>query len=347
MLNQVDLNYKIAKLVMPYAELIKIARSPYQRDEKARAGTPKVDKSLSVLRPEHLEIAIAELTEDAYDEDDNFYPKGKRFINNGNTRVFYWENGRSDCVPKTVNATIYYCKDMTEVRQNYNTFDSPNAVEANAEKIAGIIRGTFNFTANSAKVKKGNIFTALSMACHFYDSIIFTKKTAKPDNVIGMIGIFIEEIKAFDKICVHPENWDQPLICAALMTLKKYGVKDKKVNECLINIDRDCKNTSPMNGQWDGVTNIREEWVKGGKMFSHKYTNWDVPQGSQNCGLKWTVSFALYWIEKYLRDETGYKVGRGWEKTGDNFFKASLVGTTQTLNQFLDLNVVPMKVSNG
>ena len=48
-----------------------------------------------------------------------------------------------------------------------------------------------------------------------------------------------------------------------------------------------------------------------------------------------------------MRDETGYKVGRGWEKTGDNFFKTSLAGTTQTLNQFLDLNVVPMKVLNG
>ena len=27
-----------------------------------------------------------------------------------------------------------------------------------------------------------------------------------------------------------------------------------------------------------------------------------------------TVSYILYWIDKYMEDETGTKVGRGWDE---------------------------------
>lgn len=315
----VNVKETVSREVMDIATFLALDPSAYQRDTIERATKPKVKAMLSVLRPEHLEVAIAELTEDSYDEDGNFYPKGHRFIQNGNTRAYYWKNDLSDKVPNVVFVSIYKCKNMKEVRANYNTFDSPAASEANQEKLVGIIRSVYHYVPLSEKVKKGQIYTALSLASHFYSPTIFDKQNIKVDTMTGMVGIYIEEIKAFDKICKTPKNWDAPLICAALMALKKHGTNDAKLLDTLSKIDRDYKDTTSISKDFDGVTQIREEWTKNEK-FVTRSTNWDKPRNGTNIGLKWTTSFALYWIEKFLKNERGVKLGKDWEKTGENYF---------------------------
>ena len=32
-----------------------------------------------------------------------------------------------------------------------------------------------------------------------------------------------------------------------------------------------------------------------------------------------TVSFILYWVDKYMNDETGSKVGRDWDKVAKDY----------------------------
>ena len=34
-----------------------------------------------------------------------------------------------------------------------------------------------------------------------------------------------------------------------------------------------------------------------------------------------TVSFFLYWVDKYMNDETGSKVGRDWDKVAKDYKK--------------------------
>lgn len=339
----VDLTSQSYKQKMSLSEFAKIPPTPFQRDHVQRAKMKKVIESLSKLKIEHLEVAIAELTADAYDDDGNFYPKGSLFISNGNTRLHYWKNGLSDFVPEYVNATVYYKKNMEEVRDHYNTFDSPNAVEANAEKVAGIIRGVHNYQAKSDKVKKGQLLTSLGLACHYLQPSIYdTDKLVNIAHAPVFVSLYIEEIKAFDKICRNSKVWDTALICAALMCFKKYGTKNQKVIDCLRKIDSGHIVRSS-DGPYDGVTNITHEWTNY-SMFRDRKTSWSKPDNKGNIGLKYTTSFALYWIEKYLKDEKGVKPGRGWETTGEYFFKSKT--TTQLLDDFFEqTNVVELKVS--
>jgi len=330
----VDIGSLVYREVMPIATFLAIDPSAYQRDTVARAEKPKVKNMLSILRPEHLEVAIAELTEDSYDEDGHFYPKGHRFVNNGNTRAYYWKNDLSDKVPNVVFATVYKCKDMKEVRQNYNTFDAPAAAEQNQEKLVGIIRSVYHYNPVSEKVKKGQIYTSLTLASHYLYPELFDKQAAKVEAMSGMVSLYIEEIKAVDKICKNHKHWDTALICAALMALKKHGTNDSKLLDTLSKIDRDYKDTTSVSKDFDGVTQIREEWTKHEK-FPVKYTSWDKPRNGTNCGLKWTTSYALYWIEKFLKNERGVKLGSGWEKTGETYL-ASI--TANPLAQALNID---------
>ena len=338
----VDVGENITVEVMDIATFLAIDPSAYQRDTVERSTKPKVKNMLSVLRPEHLEVAIAELTEDSYDEDGNFYAKGHRFTQNGNTRAYYWKNDLSDKVPSMVFATVYKCKNMEEVRANYNTFDSPATAEANQEKLVGIIRSVYHYIPVSEKVRRGQIHGALALASHYHSPNIFEKQAANVDSMTGMVGIYIEEIKAFDKLCKTKQNWDSPLICAALMSLKKHGVNNSKLLDAISKIDRDYKDTTSVSKDFDGITHIREEWTKSEK-FALRSTSWDKPRNEGNVGLKWTTSFALYWIEKFLKDEKGVKLGSGWEKTGENYFDhLKMNGLAQML--FTNNNVV--KINN-
>ena len=69
-----------------------------------------------------------------------------------------------------------------------------------------------------------------------------------------------------------------------------------------------------MGTEWDGVTHITEEW-KTGKFFKDtsicRDTRWD--------NMDRTVSYILYWIDKYMEDETGTKVGRGWDEVAKEY----------------------------
>ena len=59
---------------------------------------------------------------------------------------------------------------------------------------------------------------------------------------------------------------------------------------------------------WDGITHIVWEWVNG-KMFPDKTTLWNNANG-----LTRTVSYACYWMDKYMKGEMGHKTGNNWEK---------------------------------
>ena len=55
---------------------------------------------------------------------------------------------------------------------------------------------------------------------------------------------------------------------------------------------------------------IVDEW-KTANFFSDKNTKWS--------SLNRTVSYCLYWIDKYMKDEKGVKPGNGWEKRGEEY----------------------------
>ena len=289
---------------MDYNDFAELDEVFCQRNTEGRLS--KAQKHLSKLLPEHVVVYVARLTK----ADTVFgkkYKAGKLWRIDSNTRALNWKKGGSDAIPERVFVIEYSFDSIDRIRESYNTFDSPDSVERNQEKMYGILSGMYNFTPQSEKLIKGQILTGLNKASNFFYPETWNQYNIRASELPGQVGAFLEEIKALDKIIKVSANWDQALTCAALMALKKYGCYNQKLIDGLIDIDQRACNTKGK--KWDGITHIVWEWVNA-KMFPDKTTNWT----NQN-GLNRTVSYVCYWIDKYMSDETGKQAGNSWVDT--------------------------------
>ena len=293
---------------MDYDDFAELDEVFCQRNTEGRLS--KAQKHLSKLLPEHVVVYVARLTK----ADTVFgkkYKAGKLWRIDSNTRALNWKRGGSDAIPEQVFVIEYSFDSIDRIRESYNTFDSPDSVERNQEKMYGILSGMYNFTPQSEKLIKGQILTGLNKASNFFYPETWNQYTIRTSELPGQVGAFLEEIKALDKIIKVSANWDQALTCAALMALKKYGCYNQKLIDGLIDIDQRACNTKGK--KWDGITHIVWEWVNA-KMFPDKTTNWT----NQN-GLNRTVSYVCYWIDKYMSDETGKQAGNSWVDTATKY----------------------------
>ena len=293
---------------MDYNDFAELDEVFCQRNTEGRLS--KAQKHLSKLLPEHVVVYVARLTK----ADTVFgkkYKAGKLWRIDSNTRALNWKKGGSDAIPEKVFVIEYSFDSIDRIRESYNTFDSPDSVERNQEKMYGILSGMYNFTPQSEKLIKGQILTGLNKASNFFYPETWNQFTIRASELPGQVGAFLEEIKALDSIIKVSANWDQALTCAALMALKKYGCYNQKLIDGLTDLDQRACNTKGKN--WDGITHIVWEWVNA-KMFPDKTTNWT----NQN-GLNRTVSFVCYWIDKYMSDETGTKAGNNWVDTASKW----------------------------
>jgi hypothetical protein len=322
-----DKEVEVVKMVIE--NFLPIPPCPQQRDTEGRAKKKATKKMLSKLHPSQLDVAIVELLQDCLYYGKK-YKKGSQFIVNGNTRKYFWENGLSDAIPSYVNATIFKVKNMKEVENIYNTYDNPNATERNQEKLYGIIYRTYDYVAQSSKVEKGEFLTALQYACFCYDPLTYPIGSRDYDILPFKVKDFIEEIKAFDKICKSPKYWDQALICSALMLFKTYGTNNPKLNSFLSCIDSRSMDTSK--AERDGATHVCWEWSTGEK-WKDKRSNFET-DGS----LRYTVPFVLYWAEKYMQDKKQSQLGGGWDKMAEQWFD-SYHKTNTSLSKALSVPV--------
>lgn len=285
---------------MSYDEFSELPEVFCQRNTEGRLS--KAQKHLSTLIPEHCVVFVAKLTEpgEVYGKK---YPKGHRWRIDSNTRALNWARAGSDAIPKDVFVIEYSFEDPDRIRKSYNTFDSPDSVERNQEKLYGIISGMYYYTPQSSKLIKGQIISGLNKACNFYYPETWSQLNIKASELPGQVGAFLEEIKTLDTLMRDASSWDQALVCAGLMSLKKYGCDNDKLKEALSYINDKAANTRGKD--WDGISHIVDEW-KTDKIFPLKLPRWDI--------LNRTVSYCCYWIDKYMKDETGSKLGKGWDR---------------------------------
>ena len=288
---------------MSYEEFAELPEVFCQRNTEGRLS--KAQKHLSTLIPEHCVVFVAKLIE-AGEVYGKKYPAGYRWRIDSNTRALNWARAGSDAIPKDLFVIEYSFDTPDRIRESYNTFDSPDSVERNQEKLYGILSGMYRYTPQSPKLIKGQIISALNKASSFYYPETWNQTNVKAPELPGQVGAFLEEIKALDKFLKDASSWDQALVCAALMALKKYGCNNDKLNGALQDINDKAANTRGKD--WDGISHIVDEW-KTGKIFCSKETRWDKENGMNR-----TVSYCCYWIDKYMKDETGSKLGKGWDR---------------------------------
>ena len=82
----------------------------------------------------------------------------------------------------------------------------------------------------------------------------------------------MDELKIFNEICQNEKSWDQALLAAALMSIKKWG-NDKRLIKGLKRIDMHSQVISEEDGKHvDGITHIVKEWTAEKKFIQTKTT---------------------------------------------------------------------------
>ena len=288
---------------MGYDEFAQLEEVFCQRNTEGRLS--KAKKHLSKLMPEHVVVFVCRLTKDATINGKK-YKAGTKFRVDSNTRALNWRKGGSDAIPQEL-FVIEYCFDNADrIRLCYNTFDSPDATERNQEKFWGIITGMYHYIPKSDKFIKGQILSGLNKACHFFYPEMWNQFTIKTSELPGQVGAFQNEIKTLDPLIKTSSNWDQALICTALMALKKYGCDNEDVLEGIRILD-DRELTGKKGKEWDGLTHIIWEWTND-ILFKSKTTTWNAASG-----LDTTVAYCCYWFDKYMANQKGSKLGRNWQ----------------------------------
>ena len=306
MINKVNILENVSTMEMDYEDFIRLMEVPMQRNTEERL---KSAKHLRVLRPEHGVVSLVRLIKDC-NVKGKLYRKGTLMRVDSNTRAMTWEEGKSDAIPDNVLAIIYDWETMDEVKECYNCFDSSEATEKNQKKLFGIITGMYNYQPKSQRLAQGIILSGLNKSCHFMYPDRWNQTTVKSSELEGMVGPWIADgtLQALDEIMAetNPKGWNQSFIAAALMSLKYYGPNDQKLRAAWEDIIEERGNFKDANK--DGVSHIIYEWMKG-KFFKDvsicKDTKWE--------NMNRTVSYILYWIDKYMEDEKLQKVGNGWD----------------------------------
>jgi len=237
------------------------------------------------------------------------------FRNDGNTRALNWEKQGSDYLPEKLVAIIYDYEDLDQIKEAYDCFDSAEATEKNQQKIYGILTGFYDYSPKSDKLLNGQIISGMNKACHLAKPTEWNQTTIKTSEQLrDQLSYWMINgcLQALDELMTKKEAWNQPFIAAALLSLRHYGNNNQKLLQGWKLIEKGAGNT--YSADWDGITHITEEW-KTGTFFKDvticRDSRWD--------NMDRTVSYILYWIDKYMNDETGTKVGRGWDTVAKEY----------------------------
>lgn len=315
-------NIKESKIIdgywMPYQRYAELEEIFCQRDTEGRWN--KAKKYLDKFIPEHSIVTIGVLT-----KPDTMggkrYKAGHKFRIDSNTRNYCWSIGGSNQIPKDVFVIEFNFSSLDRLKQCYDTYDSINQTEKNQEKFYGIITGMCNYEPQSTKVKKGVIITALHRASMCYQPDIYKSKAPQTEAIPGQISYFLEEIKAFDKMIVNEGSWNQTWTCAALMSMKKYGINNKRLREGLDLLDKKASDTRV--AVPDGITCIIEEWKTENGILGEKGTRADR--------FEYQVDFCLYYIDKWMVNQKVKKIGK-WKGIAKSYKNNTISSLEKALN---------------
>ena len=290
----------------PLQKFLSLPEVPCQRNTEARLA--KAKKHLKKLRPEQCVVHLVRLTKDC-EVAGKLYPEGMVFVIDGNTRSMYWDTCDPDVLPEKLVAITYEYEDLDQIKAAYDCFDSAEATEKNQQKVYGILTGFYDYAPKSDKLATGQILSGMNKACCLVKPTEWNQTNIKDSRQLQcQLSYWVVNgcLQALDELMTKKDKWCQPFIAACLLSLRHYGPKNQKLIQAWKLIEQEKGNT--MGVEWDGVTHITEEW-KTGKFFKDtsicRDTRWD--------NMDRTVSYILYWIDKYMEDETGTKVGRGWD----------------------------------
>jgi hypothetical protein len=186
---------------MPVSEWIAMPDHPRQRDTErhSRKSHWKLARGARGPVAEALRWVIAaDLAGTLYKVD-------------GHTRAYLWDN-QGLPVPKTVFATIYRCKSISDVNEVYGVFDTQVASETLYDQVTGAFREQ-GLDLKSKRLRAGTIVDALSIARR-------AQAGGKEDfDLYEAVAYFAQELRLLDSVDPQPDQFHTGVVSAALLAL--------------------------------------------------------------------------------------------------------------------------------
>lgn len=220
------------------------------------------------------------------------YPDGKTVIGNGNTRKHIWVNSDAfkAAVPTHVRASYYSVTDDADAQSLYYTFDSDTAVEKGADKFQGAFRAA-GLTLQYDMLAKGAGASGYKAAL---------RGTGVSDtNPVDVVEYLKAELPVLDGL-----NWVSgasfkgfrpAFFAAAIMLLKKYGTKNKRL---IAGLNQLVSNNGGGANSNDPIDKILYTWHLGGDRY--------VPDTKSNSSgaLEKQLDYVLYCFDRYMSNKT-------------------------------------------
>lgn len=180
----------------------KVFDNPRQRDTAARA---KRARHLMVPQPVHAMVHMARL------------PDGRTYKLDGHTRSYVWTAGLVE-PPEYVEAQVWDCATLTEAKELYDTFDSPNAVENATDRVYGALR-EMDVSFQSHALRDQMFSAAVRMA---YE-LMFGQNAARAASTHQLLTYWLPELVLLDNCDPTKKRFRGSIMAAALLTFRRYG----------------------------------------------------------------------------------------------------------------------------
>jgi hypothetical protein len=240
-------NKSCGGITISFECLMMLIEFPYQRDHVKRSASKLVSQALCILREDHCNIVIGVLSDNCSDRYGKTYSKGTVFLIDGHTRRHIWESGKSDFIPRVLNATVHTYATIDEM--NEQAYVPANSITA-AKKGSDILRSACRkagFTPRSkslAEMDWKGVITRLGL--HLYDEdygleavkqarrdsgYIKTESSIREDHLADMVAVFRTPLTALDYLDLNHKTkksgkaqhlWTGATKCALLLFLCRH-----------------------------------------------------------------------------------------------------------------------------
>lgn len=196
---------KLKKETMTVEEWLHIEDCPIQRDTERHARAA-VKKHLSNPALTHANVSAARLK------------SGEIYKLDGHTRAYLWANDLLKPPSQILYVDMYYCDNISQVKDLYQQFDNKDATEHQRDKLYGAFR-MFGFKPKSSLISNGGISSALSIILGIQLSKHSTYKAIVP---------FIDAIKLIDEEDFPTKHFPSPVLATLIVSVYKDGEKAMK-----------------------------------------------------------------------------------------------------------------------
>lgn len=196
---------------MKTSDFLNIPPIPVNRHVEERA----IKKTIELLKPmaKHREVDLLRYTGPTVTKP-ALFRQGQTYVLDGNTRSYIWNTYKKGGVvntkvdhtesplpiPRQVNVRIYDIDNAEDAIELYYIIDSKDAVEEPAHKITGVYRANNLSNFKNRKIRRGQIATALNVACPINSKKTFSIYVNGVSDVWDQIPHLSDVLQKMDKL---------------------------------------------------------------------------------------------------------------------------------------------------